>query len=488
MSDLLTAFLEEIENIQEDNIISKEQSKQGIITGFKERDENKNNTSLKEKEATLPNNANKRAEYLRDRDIIKNSEEIENLINAGIHPNILYDKPKWTTKDNEVIRLEGIHKTGSHVLVTKWDFIENPETHRWSFKPILDPKTKKPYLEGMTSEDFLKIIHSPINANIYADIMKNESEDPDDWLEEFNIANKRAKNNFELWYEKNKEDYELDKYDKVSLIGAYKLINTLHLPITKALQRKGKKITEEVITEDENTLTYAKDPRRVKKILTDMGISDKYTEQPFYMRYDTTGDPDEDEQDIQYIIWGVKKEGNNYDTVLLKEFNKIDPNTNERILPKKGQRAQEFSIDAVKEMIDNFENSADYQGGKPHIEDFMNSMSHQRFRGNKGAFGKWQELTNSQMYHVLQLMNNDKEFEGENLLQYYDNGTNTKRLRLALQMFEPKMANNIRVVSNEKTGHAGYKYYICIPDEESKTIEMPIHGTPNPWKQFIRRK
>ena len=44
----------------------------------------------------------------------------------------------------------------------------------------------------MTSEVFLKIIHS-INANIYADIIKNESEDPADWLEDFNIANKRAK-------------------------------------------------------------------------------------------------------------------------------------------------------------------------------------------------------------------------------------------------------------------------------------------------------
>ena len=489
MSDLLKAFLEEVNNIQEGDLATREQSREGMITGFKEREEDEGDISLKEKEVTLPDNAQKRAEYLRDRDVVRNSEEMLTLINAGIHPNVLYDKPKWTVDKDNYIRLEGIHKTGSHVLVSDWKWQYNPQREDWFFGPVLDSKTNKPQLHGMTSDEFLEIIHSPENAKVYADIMKNESEDPDDWLEEMNISMKRAKNDFDFWYEKNKEQYELDKYDRMSVIKAYKAINNMGLPVEKALKRLGKKITEEVLTEDDDTLTFAKEPDQVIKILNDMGINGKrYTRFPFYVRYDTEDiDPEDAEYDDSYIIWGVRKKGNDYDTILLKEFNKIDPYSDERVLPKKGQRAQEYSVEDVKSMIEEFENSEFEDGNfKPNAEDFMNSLSHQRSTGRKGTHGKMTELTDAQIRKVLQSMNTDEEFEGEDLIGYYDRGVSTKRIKTALQMFEPNMAPNVRIFKNS-SGHAGYKYYLFIPDEKSEDKYIPIHGTPNPWKQFTKR-
>ena len=146
MSDLLKAFLEEVNNIQEGDLATREQSREGMITGFKEREEDEGDISLKEKEVTLPDNAQKRAEYLRDRDVVRNSEEMLTLINAGIHPNVLYDKPKWTVDKDNYIRLEGIHKTGSHVLVSDWKWQYNPQREDWFFGPVLDSKTNKPQL------------------------------------------------------------------------------------------------------------------------------------------------------------------------------------------------------------------------------------------------------------------------------------------------------------------------------------------------------
>lgn len=469
MSDLLKAFVEELENINEADLATKEQAREGLITGFKEKADS--NISFR------------RLNY-------------ENLINAGIHPNILYEKPKWTWKDGNTekyIRLEDISEDLDNVFVSNWEWKYDNDKKDWFFSMNRD-SDKKPILEILSTDKFLEIIKDPINKNIYNSIMKNESEDPDDWLEEYNWASEKEKNNFLDWYNINNKALELDKYEIASVINAYFLMKNGHLPIEKALERRAKLLKDNNLKESEDILTTrGKDSKIAIKVLQNLGINPRYISRPFYDRNELpdTNDPDDIELDTQYIIWAIGKDGNTYDTIYLKEYNKMDPISDERFIPEKNLRAKPYSVDTVKDMIAEYEKTEFTDKGEeyhPNPKDNMNSLAHQRSTGRVGTHGSMTELTSEQVRKVLKLMQNEKEFKGEDLVHIFDHGKYgeiNKRIVLALKLFEPDKKLTIRAMPN-KNGYNGIKYYIFIPDEDSDNPYIPVHGSSNPWKKFMK--
>lgn len=154
MSDLLKAFLEEVNNIQEGDLATREQSREGMITGFKERSgefSKYKDAPIEDLKDYLYNRAwNDPDNYeLKDRhlNIYPNRHYIERLVNNGIYPNLVYKEPDLKTntkyirphevKDNMIVVRDMKLKKNEKYKIPHWEFSGESTEDFDSFKKIL---------------------------------------------------------------------------------------------------------------------------------------------------------------------------------------------------------------------------------------------------------------------------------------------------------------------------------------------------------------
>lgn len=174
--------------------------------------------------------------------------EIEAFAKNGIHPELAYasnPKPGWWYEDangeKHLVRIYGI---------TDEKYAGEPSI---LLREVLPFKlTDGGYLRQMESDGFLmpvsqfkEIIHNPMNAETYEEVMKDipeeEREDQEVWMNDIARQKQVMQDRFTNWKEKNNFKYDLDQYTKQSLLNVYYANEGKHYPLEKALQMYGKK-------------------------------------------------------------------------------------------------------------------------------------------------------------------------------------------------------------------------------------------------------
>ena len=175
------------------------------------------------------------------------TREIEAFADAGINPKIAYannPKPGWWYVDDDgkkhMILLYGI--TDDDYIGEK--SVAVAEVDRLQLLPngYLKKHISPMYL--MPVEKFKEIIHNPMNADTYKEILsgspEEEWEDQNKWTQDIKQQKQIMLSNFKAWKEKNAFKYDLDKYTDNSLLNVYYANKGRHFPLDKALKFYGK--------------------------------------------------------------------------------------------------------------------------------------------------------------------------------------------------------------------------------------------------------
>ena len=184
------------------------------------------------------------------------TREIEAFAQNGIHPYLAFARnPKpgwWYTDENgksHMLYLYGITEpfsdtTGkdvkTYVMVRELEGFD-----RTGEGEYLTKIESKPFF--IPVEQFVEIIHSDRNKDIYDDLMKkvpkDEQNDELAWLDEINTHKQNMLDKFEEWKSKNSK-YNLKQYTPNSILNAYYANVSRDMPIEIALKKYGRKIED----------------------------------------------------------------------------------------------------------------------------------------------------------------------------------------------------------------------------------------------------
>lgn len=415
------------------------------------------------------------SEYLSKRNAVKD-EEITQLIINGIHPNVLYSRRMWRyeTKNGDriVFELMGIDKKGGNndqVLVVPKQVVRLEDGRQ----VIRNGEILK-----MPAERFLSIIKSPLNKDVYDYVMRGESENPDDWYEEFNAAKNHMRNAFNRWVEQVKKFYDVEDLDTVALQKVYMLTKEGY-SIPEAIKRYRAnpklKIKDSVIDEA-GKMDYEKDPKLLRKILPQLNIDPNFIDMPFTVIDDNENLPPEDRKAPEkYTIAGVDKGPvENIKNVYLRDWDK-------------GGRAIAWQLEDVLSVVNKEEN----QNPTIDLWDKASTITKQNKSINSGTTGKFMDLTKNQIIAALQYVQShdtEKLFDGIDLVQHFldqkSYDTRNKLIDKALRMVDPRYS--IRVLPSQY-GYNGIGYKIFIPAWDNPNTKPSSSGYKfkNPYKAVM---
>lgn len=275
--------------------------------------------------------------------------EIEAFAKNGIHPELAYasnPKPGWWYEDSEgkkhIIRVYGI---------TDEKYDGEPSILVRELLPF--KLTQGGYLKQIESDGFLipveqfkEIIHNPLNAETYEEVMKNipeeEREDKEIWLSDIARQKQVMQDKFVKWKDKNNVKYDLDQYTKDSLLNVYYANEGKHYPLEKALELYGKK-QKDIETKKAETMfdawynsnkdRYALDrfdQETLENIFTDVKTSNMDIEDAIIQNVDF--DFEDMDGEVEESVLQEVGAGEINDTS--KEWIVRDPNVLRTILPK----------------------------------------------------------------------------------------------------------------------------------------------------------
>lgn len=400
-----------------------------------------------------------------------NVEEMLMYARNGIHPYCDYKKPMWRFLDGDekrVVVLDGIDAERDKVYVY--------------FRPVEIIRTKmgkamKKFgeLEAMPAKQFREIIHSPLNKDILAHIMKGESKNPNDWIDAINKSKTNQRNQFADWYEKNKEYYDFDDFDKIAIQKIYVDITKNGYSPQEAIARheKERKIDD---VEESFDLTEAPaykmsdlitKPRELRPILQQLGINDDAVDVPLTKSYPDMGDDTEPPFKFR-IVAAPKGPIENITQLFVKDWDK-------------GGRAFPMDVKEIREIADREEN----QNPEFDLWDLASTPNKQSRALNTGTQGHWEELTKDNIIAALSEMENDERYKGVKLVdKYLAPQSFEKRNPLvirALRDFEPSVA--IKPIRN-RLAHNGISYQYFVPEEGNPNAQPPSYNRKNPYKDL----
>lgn len=421
------------------------------------------------KDFQKPERASTDSQVYQRKNAVKDEEMYQYAIN-GIHPYMDYKKPMWrqlkSNGEKFVFVLDGIDKEHSD---------PNKETYVY-IRPVKMLRTEggrwiKKYgdLEAITVNAFLDVVYNELNTEILDHVLKGESHDPEDWVEELNRANKSRAASYDEWREMNKDRLDLDSYDTFTQKKIYQAIEKDGYSPKEALAKfANKKINQENAELDEAN-DIIKDPHQLKKLLPELNIDPAFIEVPMTLEYPDMGD--DTEPTVKYIITGIPNEPiEQVREVFVKDWDK-------------GGRSFPMDLKTVKEIISRDINI----GAEPDLWDLASTPNKQTRSLNKGTTGKWQELTKEQVESALRIMETRPEFQGIDLVgKFYAKQTYETRNPLvgkALKMLDPEAGV---MPKRSKTAMNGISYQIFIPHEESLIRKPPAKGHSNPYKDLTK--
>lgn len=424
---------------------------------------------LEERELPRAKSLTAPGEYFPD----KNSavdEEIYQLINNNIHPNVLYSRRYWRYEDKNgnryVFQLQGIDKKSlnkdgkANVKVVTKEVDETENGRQF----ITDGQ-----IFNMPASRFVEIIKSPINKDIYSHVMKGESEDNSDWMIDYTAAKTNMKNDFNKWYDANKEAYDLDTYNRFDIMKVYKLTRK-GFTIPQAFRRTTVRANESVLDEAEK-ISMNKDAKTVQEVLSKFGINDRFMTMPFTVK-DTTNMRDEDkEPDRHFIIVGTQEDlSKPVESMFIKDYDK-------------GGRAIEISMNELLEILNRPENA----NPRINLWDRASTIRKQNMPLSVGKDGKFHELTKDEILAALELVQNDERFKDIDLKAAYLEPQSYERrnaiVGMALKAVDPDyLVKAIRTTN----GFNGISYQIFIPNWDNPKTKPSTSGYKfmNPYQQI----
>lgn len=413
-------------------------------------------------------NAHEPSKVFVDRDASK-VKQMKAYVTNGIHPNMDYDKPYWRyiTPQGEkmVFVLDGIDdesKIGANMpnVYVRPVTVIRTSSGRWI--------KKQGERQPLPVNIFLDIIHSDLNKEIYDNVVRSDGEDPDDWLDKIDASEENRKASYSRWYEKNKEDLQLDDYDRITAQKIYQAITKYGYSAQEALaQFKDKKKKDEAVEiEEAGKLAYdlVKDPKQLREILSDLNINTDFIELPMKLEYPDMGD--DTEPPVKFIITAAPA----LPIEQIKELFVKDWD--------KGGRSYPMDLKTIRQIAERPEN----QEPEPDLWDLASTPNKQTRALNKGTIGKWQELTKGEILEVLEYMENDDRYKGIALVDKYlapqTFQTRNPLVGKALRDFDPEVA--VKATKN-KFAHNGIAYQIFVP-EDPMMKKPPLKGHQNPYK------
>lgn len=411
-----------------------------------------------------PSRASADSAFLDRQNSIKDEEIYQYIIN-GIHPDWDYEKPMWRwirpNGEKLVFVLDGIDKA------------DKKDTYVY-IRPVLVKKTdsgkrilKYGDLEAIPASTMVSIAHDDLNSDVYANLMRKYSDDPDDWLEEYSATKNKMVSDFNYWYMKNKDALGLDAFDKFDIIRIYQAITKDGYSPQEALKKYEHKIKESLLTEVEK-LDVIRDPKRLKGILLDLGIDPDFVDLPAKIEYEDMGDDTEPPFSFN-IVAAPNTSVDNIRELYVRDWDK-------------GGKMFPMDLKTIREIL------SDPINAEPEVDlwDKASTMNKQRRSLNKGTVGKWQELTKDQVIAALREMEQREEFKNIDLVGKYlapqSFETRNPLVLKALKELDPERAIK---PTKTRTGYNGFSYQIFIPDEDYDKTKPPSVKRTNPYRDMM---
>lgn len=411
-----------------------------------------------------PSRASADSAFLDRQNSIKDEEIYQYIIN-GIHPDWDYEKPMWRwirpNGEKLVFVLDGIDKA------------DKKDTYVY-IRPVLVKKTdsgkrilKYGDLEAIPASTMVSIAHDDLNSDVYANLMRKYSDNPDDWLEEYSATKNKMVSDFNYWYMKNKDALGLDAFDKFDIIRIYQAITKDGYSPQEALKKYEHKIKESLLTEVEK-LDVIRDPKRLKGILLDLGIDPDFVDLPAKIEYEDMGDDTEPPFSFN-IVAAPNTSVDNIRELYVRDWDK-------------GGKMFPMDLKTIREIL------SDPINAEPEVDlwDKASTMNKQRRSLNKGTVGKWQELTKDQVIAALREMEQREEFKNIDLVGKYlapqSFETRNPLVLKALKELDPERAIK---PTKTRTGYNGFSYQIFIPDEDYDKTKPPSVKRTNPYRDMM---
>ena len=412
-----------------------------------------------------PGRASEDTFYSNRRNSIKDEEIFTYIIN-GIHPDWDYEKPMWRyirpNGDKLVFVLDGIDKADKQktYVYIRPVYVKRLE----GGKRVI----KYGDLEAIPASLMVQIAHDPLNEDVYNNIMRKYSDDPEDWLEDYNATKQRMRDAFDIWYKKNKDDLELDKLDRFDAIRLYQLIVKDGYNPKEALHILKKDIEESVSLQEVEKLDVIRDPKRLKGILLDLGIDPDFVDLPAKIEYEDMGDDTEPPFSFN-IVAAPNTSVDNIKELYVRDWDK-------------GGKMFPMDLKTIRDVL------SDPINAEPEVDlwDKASTMNKQRRSLNKGTVGKWQELTKDQVIAALREMEQREEFKNIDLVGKYlapqSFETRNPLVLKALKELDPERAVK---PTKTRTGYNGFSYQIFIPDEDYDKTKPPSVKRTNPYRDMM---
>lgn len=446
---------------KQEDLRKKELQDKENMKNIQKQDDSKEKQKISQEK---PSRASADSAFLDRQNSIKDEEIYQYIIN-GIHPDWDYEKPMWRwirpNGEKLVFVLDGIDKA------------DKKDTYVY-IRPVFVKKTdsgkrilKYGDLEAIPASTMVNIAHNDLNSDVYANLMRKHSDDPDDWLEEYSATKNKMVSDFNYWYMKNKDALGLDAFNKFDIIRIYQAITKDGYSPQEALKKYEHKIKESLLTEVEK-LDVIKDPKRLKDILWQLDINPDFIDLPITIEYEDMGD--DTEPPFKFVIVAAP----NQPVEKMRELYVRDWDAGGKMFP--------MDINSIKDALNDPINA------EPEVDlwDMASTMNKQRRSLNKGTAGKWQELTKDQVISALQYMEKTEQYKGIDLVGKYlapqTFETRNPMVGRALKELDPERA--IKPVKNAH-GFNGFSYQIFVPDESYGKMKPPAHGGYNPYKDMM---
>ena len=446
---------------RQEDLRKKELQDKENMKNIQKRDASKEKQKISQEK---PSRASADSAFLDRQNSIKDEEIYQYIIN-GIHPDWDYEKPMWRwirpNGEKLVFVLDGIDKA------------DKKDTYVY-IRPVFVKKTdsgkrilKYGDLEAIPASTMVNIAHDDLNSDVYANLMRKYSDDPDDWLEEYSATKNKMVSDFNYWYMKNKDALGLDAFDKFDIIRIYQAITKDGYSPQEALKKYEHKIKESLLTEVEK-LDVIRDPKRLKGILLDLGIDPDFVDLPAKIEYEDMGDDTEPPFSFN-IVAAPNTSVDNIKELYVRDWDK-------------GGKMFPMDLKTIRDIL------SDPINAEPEVDlwDKASTMNKQRRSLNKGTVGKWQELTKDQVIAALREMEQREEFKNIDLVGKYlapqSFETRNPLVLKALKELDPERAIK---PTKTRTGYNGFSYQIFIPDEDYDKTKPPSVKRTNPYRDMM---
>lgn len=464
-------------------------------------------------------------------------EELEAVIEYGIHPKVFDTKPLMRYVDTDgkrhVFVMTGVDKLGTEnpkvyvqdVHITRHDNAYNTGIPTYSYDKVY----------SIPVNEFHNIMSSELNESLLLEITEDAFGDPDDWKQEF-LARKsqlgrkfadwkhvndledadpqyaldlyrlmakdgynRKEAEFIMWRKKNHRKYTKDQMEEIMNVlrsnpnmppelAAQQAIENLY---DKSLDDEDFELSDLNQSSDSDTLededieesslfeVSRSDINRkwhhVYNRLKDQGINPRYMSE-FLKWPDVIGEiPEQDIKGKPFRVIGISKDPAQTDKFYIKGL-------------EKGSRPETIDSDSLRKLATNLKHY--YESDEAWLWDKASSMYKQRMPLRSIPLGQWRELSKDTIRNILKDIIQSGEFKSEipgfDLLDKYEDSIKTgKRNPLvgeALRSFDE--TQTIR----ERQTKDGPKYYIWDPYEENIEGYTPSVGSGNnkAWSSLKR--